>query len=144
MPEWNRESTEPGDRRTLVYRGSSMYPTFRELDVLTVRNDRPLRIGDVVAFTSPDHPRITVHRVIGRTGSNLITQGDNSRLPDEHPVSQEAILGRIDSANRDGSVLSVRGGGMGLAYGTACHLFSRFRPLVFGIMGPVYRRLVAR
>lgn len=144
MPQWDRENNEPGYRKTLVYRGSSMYPTFRELDVLSVQNDRLPRVGDVVAFTSPDHPRIIVHRVIGRTGPELITQGDNCLSPDEHPVAPDAILGRIDSVNRNGSVLSVLGGSMGLVCGKSSHVFCRFRPLIFGIMGPVYRRLVAR
>lgn len=144
MPEWKREGSAPEDRKTLVYRGSSMYPTFRELDVLSYRNDRPLRAGDVIAYSSPDHGRITVHRITRKSGEDIITQGDNCRSPDPDPVSPASVLGRIDTFNRNGTVLTVHGDGPGLAYAIGCHVFCRLRPAIFGIIGPVYRRLVIR
>lgn len=127
-----------------MYKGSSMFPTFRELDVLSYRKDRSLRAGDVIAFVSPNHGHITVHRVVRIRGEEYITQGDNSASPDPAPVQPDRVLGRIDTFNRDGVVLKVCGGKPGFAYAKGCHAFRRLRPTIAALVGPVYRRLMLR
>jgi hypothetical protein len=52
----------------------------------------PMTVGTVVAFIAGG--RTVVHRIRGRHGDWLITQGDAMRLPDV-PVSCDAVLGQV-------------------------------------------------
>lgn len=126
-------------RNTLVYRGSSMYPTFRDLDVLSYRNDRPPRAGDVIVFSSSEHGIFIVHRIMRCAHRGYVTQGDNG-APDDEPVALAQVIGRITAANRNGSSFIVRGGPSGLAYAKGCHAFRRLRLMIAWMARPDLRR----
>lgn len=73
--------------------GSSMFPSIRPGDVLWFRRcgaDDAKR-GDVVLFAR--YGRLFAHRVIGRSGACLVTQGDGLAGPDP-PLPPEQVVGR--------------------------------------------------
>ena len=84
-------------------KGQSMAPFVRDGDIVTVApvGKRPLRIGDVVAFTSPQAGMFLVHRVVGKHGDKLLVKGDNCAGPDGR-VAVSAVLGRVTTVERDG------------------------------------------
>jgi len=141
MTDRETETTGWEERNTLVYRGSSMHPTFRDLDVLMLQPDATPVAGDVIAYTSPENGRITVHRVVRCSDRGFVTQGDNNRSPDLRPVRTARVLGRVDLCNRDGTVTAVRGGRRGLAVAWCRHLTCLARFIASVLAGPVRRRL---
>jgi signal peptidase I len=94
-----------GEARVQVS-GSSMLPSIRPGDVLTIRRRLAdeIRSGEVAVFTR--HDRLFAHRVVGHLGRRLVTQGD--RVPTrDAPVSEDELLGVVVSVSRGG-----RGGGV--------------------------------
>ncbi|MBN1629021.1 MAG: GNAT family N-acetyltransferase [Thermoleophilia bacterium] len=83
--------------------GFSMLPLIADEDVVTIDplGEVAPRVGEVVAFVSPESGRLTVHRVVGRTGDGWLLRGDNCRESDG-VVAADGILGRIVRVERDG------------------------------------------
>lgn len=81
--------------------GSSMLPSIWPGDVLTIRRRllNETRTGDIAVFTR--HDRLFAHRVVGRAGRHLLTQGDTVPLQDA-PVSETELLGVVLSVTRRG------------------------------------------
>ncbi len=92
-------------------RGVSMKPLVRDGDVLVVEplgQDRPC-VGEVVlCSTASEH--VVVHRVIRQQFKKGIqysqVQGDQIPQPDGW-MSDEAVLGRVMSLERDGRVIEM-------------------------------------
>ena len=110
----------PGNRREsdvhcLIHTGSSMEPTLREHDVLHVvpYKSRPVRQGDVTSFISLANGHIITHRVASVEKGGLRTKGDNTTTVDTRVVDPRDIIGIVDSVERGGRVLQVRGGTAG-------------------------------
>ena len=84
-------------------KGFSMSPFIREGDVITVSPlaGRPLGLGEVIAFISPETMRLVVHRVVGRQGDGWILAGDNVRRADGL-VELDNLVGRVTSVQRNG------------------------------------------
>jgi hypothetical protein len=84
-------------------RGRSMAPFIRDGDIVTVAPiaEAPLRLGDVVAFLTPEEDRLTLHRLVARQGEAWMLQGDNLQFPDGL-VPQQSILGRVTGIARRG------------------------------------------
>ena len=83
--------------------GSSMHPFIRDGDVITLH---PLpenlpRLGDVVAYVQPQNGRLTVHRVVGKTGHSFLIRGDNL-LDGDGAIPEVDILGYVTAVERDG------------------------------------------
>ena len=87
-----------------------MLPSVWPGDVLTIRRQRfdEWRPGQIAVFLrdSLGHTGLVAHRIIGWTGSLLLTQGDNLRRPDA-PVSQEEIVGRVIAVTRNGRAVDT-------------------------------------
>jgi signal peptidase len=84
--------------------GSSMWPTIRDGDVITVVPARAseLAVGDVVLYETPRG--LTAHRVIRRVqdaGESLRVRGDTPGSTDE-VVGRRQLLGRVGAVERDG------------------------------------------
>ena len=128
---------------TLLYRGQSMLPTFRELDLICYQRDCPVKAGDVVAFSLPgDRPCIVVHRVMKVTEDGLVTRGDNGEPdPDVVPISR--VLGVVRAYNRNGRLHKVSGGVLGKAVALQCVVRRQGRRTVRKTVGSLYRYMVS-
>ncbi len=112
-PELSERSGAPDGER--IYRGNSMRRVFSPGDILTVR---PIRAGeaqrgDIVCFENPRGE--TVHRVVRKSATRIVTMGDNNRGPDPEPLAPGAAVWLV-TKRRDaaGKVHTVRGGSAGL------------------------------
>lgn len=100
-----------GELRLEVH-GSSMLPSIRPGDILTVRRQgiSDVRCGDVVLFAREG--RLFAHRVMkkleDRAGALLISRGD-ALLNEDLPVTTSELLGRVAFIHRGRSRIHARG-----------------------------------
>jgi len=117
--------------RQHFYLGQSMKGTFRQGDVLTIQfiPFEKLKPGDVVVFTRQNnHGREKiVHRVMRRFPGGVITRGDASTLEDCGVVTEQNLVGRVVSRERNGRISIVHGGWVGLCRGRGLHFYWRTR-----------------
>jgi signal peptidase I len=101
--ELANELVDAGASFRFTARGWSMYPLFREGDVLQVApvSFRELGIGDVVFYRSGD--RLLAHRVIGFVFEadqvRIRARGDGF-LQEDPPVSEPDVVGRVETIHR--------------------------------------------
>ena len=92
-------------------KGFSMSPFIKDGDVVTVSpfQGRKVRLGEVVAFISPQTQSLAVHRIISKQKTRFVLQGDN--VPEsDGTVSAEKILGFVEKVERQGKNINL---GMG-------------------------------
>jgi hypothetical protein len=96
--------------------GPSMNPTLSALDLLEIvpYDGKRIRIGDVVAFISPDKVYPVVHRVVGVIPEGIRTRGDNNSNNDAQFLQPEDIVGRVVAAQRGQKRRRIAGGRFGL------------------------------
>ena len=89
--------------------GWCMFPNIHNKDTLNVKETSvdALKIGDVVVFKAWD--RFVCHRVIkkpsGTAKKFVLTRPDRAKSGNDGPLSEEEIIGRVDSVSRKGRVL---------------------------------------
>ncbi|MBW2038911.1 MAG: hypothetical protein JRI46_04830 [Deltaproteobacteria bacterium] len=115
------------------YRGRSMGGTFCLGDCLRVAPVSliDVRLGDVVMYRGTNHQGEAdelVHRVLAVVPGGLVTRGDNNPCADTTLVTADNLLGRVTHIERDGKMLPVRGGRLGL-----------LRSQIFHARQPVWR-----
>lgn len=103
-----------------THKGSSMNPTLCASDLLEIEAyiDRPIRVGDVIFFLSPDGGRPAVHRVASVTPDSVRTKGDNNSRIDPWVIQSADVIGRVIRATRGKTRRLIYGG-------TAGRLWSR-------------------
>jgi hypothetical protein len=81
--------------------GSSMLPSLRPGDVLTIRRCAMSAVesGAIVLFTRDG--RLFAHRVAARRNTHLVTRGDALEWQDP-PVCQDQFLGQVITLTRNG------------------------------------------
>jgi len=103
-----REVAGQRGRWKLAFRGSSMLPTLREGDLLSVvrASAGELGGGEIVVFRRRD--QYVVHRFLGRSpfDGRLLTKGDNCLRRDQ-PIEAEALVGRVVGVDRGGQRLEL-------------------------------------
>lgn len=139
-----RSTTSRPLGNSLVYRGKSMYPTFRELDLLGYQRDRPIRTGDVIVFPHPEKTHLVVHRVVRADPENLVTRGDNSAEVDLFSVPVPSVVGVVSTCHRNGRPRRVRGGAAGQAIASICTVRRKLQGTVVATVAPLYRFCVSR
>lgn len=88
-----------GGRTTLVVvQGHSMEPTYHSKDLMYVRTDREIKVGEPAVYRvkSADgkHDVMIIHRIRMRDeDGNYIFRGDNKSTDDTSPVRAEDIVG---------------------------------------------------
>ena len=105
--------------------GASMLPLIQEGDILLVKPVVPhqIHVGDVVLFTT-EEGRPLVHRVIkrkGQAGSYAFLLKADQALEQDGLITQEHLLGRLETLERAGKEISMRSlayrlMGLGLAW----------------------------
>ena len=84
-------------------RGSSMSPSIRDGDVVTVSSLSGISPcpGDVVAFAHPGSGKLVVHRVVGKNKNSYLIKGDSVSEVDGF-IPEASILGYVGKVERDG------------------------------------------
>jgi hypothetical protein len=85
---WKRQ----GRQFVTSFSGTSMLPAIAPGQPVTVMCGIEPVVGDVAVFRYSD--QVGVHRVVARTGSWVLTWGDNNPLPDE-PIAPGRVIGAI-------------------------------------------------
>lgn len=75
--------------------GNSMEPLFRAGDLAVVRRAGSYRVGDVVAYRSPQLGQVVLHRIVARHGDAFVFRGDSNGFPDAERLGSEHIVGRL-------------------------------------------------
>jgi signal peptidase I len=120
-------------------KGSSMHPTIREGEAITVAPAEPsaVRRGDVILYRFARG--VIAHRVAGiERGPDgtlvFVPRGDASQSGDE-PVEQLAILGRVVAVERGGRTLNPASSGaraLAVAWVAAARLLGSLRARLRG------------
>ncbi|MCX5824440.1 MAG: hypothetical protein NTY86_13280 [Deltaproteobacteria bacterium] len=95
-----------------AYVGSSMNPTLREPEIMEIMPyaGRPLRVGDVAFFLSPEADHPVVHRIVLVTPAGISTLGDNNTREDIFLLQPKDIRGRVVAAWRGRKRRKIAGG----------------------------------
>jgi hypothetical protein len=115
MKSGNRRGNLPGAMFFAAYVGPSMNPTLREPEIMEILpyDKRPLRVGDVAFFLSPEADQPVVHRVVRVTPAGISTLGDNNTREDLTVLRPKCIQGRVVAAWRGQKRRKIAGGYLG-------------------------------
>jgi len=124
-------------------KGFSMSPFIRDGDVITLLPfaRRPPALGDVAAYLQPASGRLVVHRLVDRTSSGWLIQGDNAPSGLDGPVPAGELLARVARVERQGRRVWL---GLGLESRVIAYLSrtSRLTPWLARLMlfkGAIFR-----
>ncbi len=87
------------NHRFMVVLSNSMYPAFKQGDLLVVNTGpRNYRVGDVITYQDPrGGERLITHRILEAVqnppAKMYLTKGDANKLPDAYLVSAKLIVG---------------------------------------------------
>ena len=125
------------------YRGRSMWPGFQEGDLLEVQPTplAQLQVGDCITYRSHPAGTLVTHRIFAMRDGILHTRGDAALWPDDLPVSEQQLVGRVIGRYRLGALQSVAGGVKGRIYGGFYHYVGRLDPQRGGRGGRAARLL---
>lgn len=82
-----------------IVEGTSMLPTLHDGDVVMLVGAKPsdLKVGDIIVYKYGS--KFIIHKIIHvevKDGKYFfITQGENNRVPDPYPVSEDQVVGRV-------------------------------------------------
>lgn len=95
-----------------AYVGPSMNPTLREPEMMEIvpYDSRPLRVGDVAFFLSPEVDQPVVHRIVRVTPAGLSTRGDNNTQEDVFLLQPKDIKGQVVAVWRGRKRREIAGG----------------------------------
>ena len=112
MPLQNSNGNVPGAMFFAAYVGPSMNPTLREPEIMEIMPyaGRPLRVGDVAFFLSPEADHPVVHRIVRVTPAGIYTRGDNNTRADTFLLQPEDIKGQVVAAWRGRKRRKIAGG----------------------------------
>lgn len=137
--------TGAGDnnKNAVFCRGESMRPLFRPGDSIYFDPCRidELRTGDVILFTPPGERERVVHRVVSTGPVGIRTKGDANPYRDAWELRQEDIVGRVESLERNGKVISVAGGLTGRLLSAFIRALRKSDHLASHVLNPCYRGL---
>jgi hypothetical protein len=108
----NNNGNVPGTMFFAAYSGPSMNPTLREPEIMEIMpyDSRPLRVGDVTFFLSPEADQPVVHRIVSVTTAGISMLGDNNTRKDAFLLQQKDIKGRVVAAWRGQKRRKIAGG----------------------------------
>jgi hypothetical protein len=95
-----------------AYVGPSMNPILREPEMMEIMpyDSRPLRVGDVAFFLSPEAEQPVVHRIVRVTPAGISTLGDNNTQEDTFLLQPKDIKGQVVAAWRGQKRRKIAGG----------------------------------
>ena len=95
-----------------AYVGPSMNPILSEPEMMEILpyDNRPLRVGDVAFFLSPEVDQPVVHRIVRMAPKGMSTLGDNNTQEDAFLLQPGDIKGRVVAAWRGQKRRQIAGG----------------------------------
>ncbi|MFC5382705.1 signal peptidase I [Aquipuribacter nitratireducens] len=97
-----RPVTLGGPLTLVLVSGRSMEPGMHTGDLAVVHARAPWKgepdVGDVVAFRVPQEDGrgpVVIHRIIERTGDDLVLRGDNNAWVDPWPLTTDDVVGEL-------------------------------------------------
>jgi signal peptidase len=89
-----------GGYKTLIVLSGSMEPKIHTGSVVAVKLTKNYAVGDVITFGENTKTKTpTTHRIVESKETNgiksYITKGDANNAPDQKPVSEKEILGKV-------------------------------------------------
>jgi hypothetical protein len=123
-----------------------MNPTLREPEIMEIvpYDRRPLRVGDVAFFLSPETDQPVVHRIVRVTPAGISTLGDNNTREDAFLLRPESIQGRVVAAWRGQKRRKIAGGLRGRWSGRWLRWRSFLDRGVSPLLHPFYQALYHR
>jgi len=133
----------PGATFFAAYVGPSMNPTLREPELMEILpyGDRPLRVGDVAFFLSPQADQSIVHRIVRMTSAGISTLGDNNTREDPFLLQPQDIKGRVVAGWRGQKRRQIAGGLRGLLINRWLRWRRVLESGVTALLHPFYRAL---
>jgi hypothetical protein len=108
-----------------------MKGTFRTGDMLSLSlvEMHDVQLGDVVVFLSLQNnvQKKIVHRVVFKNSRGLITRGDSAGTRDPGLVTEDMLVGRVISRQRNNRISMVRGGRVGQLKGRLLNIYWALR-----------------
>ena len=97
--------------KIFIYKGSSMYPTFKQSDLLYVvpYKDGKIKCGDVIVFKVPGKMEMVVHRIISINEEGIRTKGDNNKNIDPYVLNPCDIVGKVVYGYRGNKKIKIYG-----------------------------------
>ncbi|BAI60954.1 conserved hypothetical protein [Methanocella paludicola SANAE] len=131
------------DFKQIVYTGNSMYPLFRDLDVLYIAPCNNIQSGDVIVFKWKDEydSQIIAHRVISIHQNGVTTKGDNNILPDRGFRTPEYIMGMVYYVKHGKRISRVYNGGCGIIFSKIYGYILSVNALLLKVLNWPYRIL---
>ncbi|MEO8541548.1 MAG: signal peptidase I [bacterium] len=75
--------------------GNSMEPEFETGDLVVLRRDGHVKVGDIAGYRSGATGQVVVHRVIAESEGRLTFKGDNNWWTDSYQPTQQEVVGRL-------------------------------------------------
>ncbi|MBN1425951.1 SynChlorMet cassette protein ScmC [Candidatus Fermentibacteria bacterium] len=143
MPIQTDSGSIPGAVFFAAYAGPSMNPTLREPEIMEILpyDTRPLRVGDVVLFLSPEAHQPVVHRIVRVTPAGISTLGDNNTHQDEPLLHPRSIKGQVVAAWRGQRRRKIAGGLRGRLTGRWLRCLLVLRRGASPLLYPLYHAL---
>jgi len=143
MPLQNRNGNVPGAMFFAAYVGPSMNPTLREPEIMEIMpyDSRPLRVGDVAFFLSPEADQPVVHRIVRVTPAGISTLGDNNTQEDAFLLPPKRIKGQVVAAWRGQKRRKIAGGYQGRLTSRWLHWRRVLDRGVSPLLHPLYQAL---
>lgn len=140
LPALLESTIELGLEASFEVAGFSMLPLIRPGDTVHVGPppNTGVRVGDVVAVRGMPGGRLLVHRVVGRSGNEIVLRGDNAARTDG-TFDEDDVIGVVDSVRREGRDVWFGAGRWGplVALAAGSGVLRRFNQAVY----PAYRAL---
>ncbi|KAF0111104.1 MAG: hypothetical protein FD147_1205 [Chloroflexi bacterium] len=83
-----------GQNEYILINGNSMEPAIKQADLIIVRKSDFYRVGDAVAYRSPELKNVVFHRIIGLELDRYIFQGDNNDWIDSYKPNISDLIGK--------------------------------------------------
>lgn len=84
-----------GSTRYAIVEGASMEPALHAGDLVLVRSQGAVDVGDVALFRDPDIGVPVLHRVIARENGRLVPKGDANTFVDDARLRQSDVAGTL-------------------------------------------------
>jgi signal peptidase I len=89
-----------GGYKTMIVLSGSMEPKIHTGSIVAIKPEKEYRVGDVITFGENTKTKTpTTHRIFEIKDENgiktYITKGDANNAPDQKPVTEKEILGKV-------------------------------------------------
>jgi len=86
-----------GPATYLVIHGNSMYPTYREGDLVVTRRQASYGVGEIIAYRVPEGQvgsgHLVIHRIVRSSDTGFVVKGDHNQYEDPWRPKAGDIVG---------------------------------------------------